>query len=358
MLDRTAKWNFHPSRDTRRSLNIVVVGGGAGGVELALSMHHRLTNEIAKRGETDKSLINMSLVSRSSVICSSHSKRVSDIFARVLKERGIKVYLNTEATAGDGEVLCSDGNRLPFDECIWCTQGAAQGWIKQSGFDVDENGFMAVNTHLESTNTPDCFAGGDIMSIVGHPRPKAGVFAVMAGMPLAINLKKRCEGQALTDADRYIPQERFLGLLGLGDGNCIASRGSMALEGSYLFDLKDWIDRKWMYVYKEGLPDMDTMMPPPPVPSLAAVAAGAEALAVLEAAPMRCGGCGAKVGATALSNAMKVVAPRVVRRPEVIIRISPPFVFAALFCSCFPLCLLFGLTFFFFFSFFSHISGT
>jgi len=41
----------------------------------------------------------------------------------------------------------------------------------------------------------------------------------------------------------------FLGLLGTGDGNCIASKGSMALEGRYLWELKDWIDRKWMHVY-------------------------------------------------------------------------------------------------------------
>jgi selenide, water dikinase len=39
---------------------------------------------------------------------------------------------------------------------------------------------------------------------------------------------------------------------------------------------------------------------------------------------MRCGGCGAKVGATALAAAMAKVAPLVVRRPEVLMGVDSP----------------------------------
>jgi hypothetical protein len=88
----------------------------------------------------------------------------------------------------------------------------------------------------------------------------------------------------------------------------------MALEGRYLWDLKDWIDRKWMFNYTTGLPDMEDMMGDltPPVTKAAKVrnlrpgngsrasplgeqAAGERALAMLKEVPMRCGGCGAKV---------------------------------------------------------------
>lgn len=91
-----------------------------------------------------------------------------------------------------------------------------------------------------------------------------------------MNLRKRLEGLPLLDEDRYLPQKRFLGLLGTGDGGCVASRGNMALRGRYLWDLKDWIDRKWMHVYTAGLPDLEEMMAakqlaltggrPPPLP--------------------------------------------------------------------------------------------
>ena len=83
-------------------------------------------------------------------------------------------------------------------------------------------------------------------------RQKAGVFAVMAGMPLFLNLKKRLEGLKLDGAtDRYVPQTSFMGLIGTGDGGCFASKGRMALEGKCLWELKDWVDWRWMHVYSE-----------------------------------------------------------------------------------------------------------
>lgn len=80
------------------------------------------------------------------------------------------------------------------------------------------------------------FAAGDIASVAGHSRPKAGVFAVMAGMVLSINLRAALRGEPLVT---YWPQTSFLGLLGLGDGGCIASRGALATEGRWLWELKD-----------------------------------------------------------------------------------------------------------------------
>ena len=159
-----------------------------------------------------------------------------------------------------------------------------------------------------------------------------------------INCAKVLEGGTLGAVDEYVPQSLFLGLLGTGDGSCVASRGSMALEGrvsdvgaccfsgylfgeepsskparskaffygvatcicsyQYLWDLKDWIDRKWMYNYTGGLPTMDDDESPRDIGKFqmprhannpVAASVGPEALAVLDAAPMRCGGCGAKV---------------------------------------------------------------
>jgi selenide,water dikinase len=292
-------------------LRLCVVGGGAGGVELALAMQHRLTQLLAARGLPPHAILRVSLVSRATTVLPSHSARVRGIFTRTLKARGVALVAGREVVRARPHCLeLSDGASVAFDECVWCTQGSAQGWVQRSGFDVDAGGFLQVNTHLQSTNSPDVFGAGDIASIAGYPRPKAGVFAVMAGMPLAVNLRKRLEGDRKLDA--YVPQVAFLGLLGLGDGGCVASRGRMALQGTDLWALKDWIDRKWMHVYTAGLPDMAAMHAhgagkDAATTNLVAAAAGPAALAALAAQPMRCGGCGAKVGATTLARAMKQV---------------------------------------------------
>ena len=122
--------------------------------------------------------------------------------------------------------------------------------------ELDGGGFIAVQDTLESTNVPSVFAAGDVASVLAHPRPKAGVFAVRQGPPLADNLRRKLLAQPLVP---FEPQHTFLGLIGTGDGGCVASRANLALEGCWLWDLKDWIARTWMASYGELLPIMAEM---------------------------------------------------------------------------------------------------
>lgn len=58
---------------------------------------------------------------------------------------------------------------------------------------ADSEGFLAINEFLQSDGgPPNVFAVGDVASCRLHPRPKAGVFAVRQGSPLAENLR-RCD---------------------------------------------------------------------------------------------------------------------------------------------------------------------
>ncbi|CAE7947457.1 selD [Symbiodinium sp. KB8] len=290
------------------SRRLLVVGGGAGGFELAATMRARLTSELKRLNSTAR--ITVGLVTRSGLL-PQHTAGARCLAEKALKQRGIEVYTGYDVTRAEAGVLhCSDGKTLKYDDCIWCTQGSPQSWVASCGLCTDKDGFLLVDQQMRcrpkdaTLDIGHVFAGGDIASAEGHPRPKAGVFAVMAGMVLWINIRASLTCEKLVT---YWPQHSFLGLLNLGDGTCIASRGTLATEGAWLWGLKDWIDRRWMWNYFEGLPEMPASLDALSPGLAVAKAAGGATADLLKHSIMRCGGCGAKVGATTLERAMSRV---------------------------------------------------
>ena len=278
---------------------------------------------------------------------------------RILDEKGIMVKNNCDVknvvnVNGVNALNCANGEQIEFDEAIWCTQASPQAWLKDTGLSLDPDGFINVQSTLESTNVPDVFAAGDICCMVENPRLKAGVFAVRAGPPLVANLRRRAKGES--PLEKWVPQEQFLGIIGTGDEYAIASRGPLALEGEYLWTLKDNIDRVWMQGYQE-LPVMDMTKKrkkkkkgvlkngsggidddddddddddgdknddndddesDDEKTEQLAYAMGQEAIDLLTHSKMRCGGCGSKVGAQVLDRALRRVQHLINPRPEVV----------------------------------------
>jgi selenide,water dikinase len=254
-----------------------VVGGGAGGVELALAAQHRLTDLLGTPPE-------ITLVTREGLL-PSHNAAVRRRFEIILQERGIRILTdNPVVHVEPGRLIAADGTVIAFDEALWVTQAAGAPWLGQTGLPLDERGFLVIDETLRSPADSAVFAAGDIATMPAHPRDKAGVYAVRAGPPLAENLRRALAGRRLR---RAVPQRRALALIGTGDGRAVASRGRHEAYGAMLWRLKNWIDRRWMRRYTE-LPDM-------------ALDLGGDA--------MRCGGCAAKVPAEVLGRVMARLDP-------------------------------------------------
>lgn len=298
--------------NSQGDFRIVVVGGGAGGVELALSTQHRLNGLLREQGDA-VSRLHYELHTDGPEILPTHNAGVRRRFGRVLGERGIAVHLNSKVVAVQRNgVHVESGEFRPADAVLWVTDAAAPDWPRESGLAVNQEGFIAVDRELRSISHPEVFAAGDVAAIP-DPRPKSGVFAVRQGPVLSENLRRAVTGRALKP---YRPQKNFLGLISTGDAYAVASRGHWSWEGRLLWAWKDWIDRRFMQRFN-ALPEMTQEA----MPDLAGIA-DADAIRELSTLAMRCGGCGAKVGSTVLSRVINRL-PRQ-RRADVLIGLDSP----------------------------------
>ena len=282
---------------------IAVVGGGAGGVELTLALQYRLRKELRAAGR-DADALRFDLVTGDPEILPTHNVSVRRAFERVLAGRGVALHCGAEVDEVFADGLhTAAGATVAADEIIWVTRAGGAPWLRDTGLELDADGFIRVGDTLQSLSDPKVFAAGDVASMVHHPREKAGVFAVRQGRPLAENLRRAAEGRALA---RYLPQRSWLALISTGDRYAVASRGAMKLQGAWVWRWKDWIDRRFMRRFSE-LPQMEHA---PAQATQSTVALGAEESAqAISALAMRCGGCGAKVGATVLARALGALRP-------------------------------------------------
>ncbi len=293
-----SKWDalIEKLRSSTGEFRVMVVGGGAGGVELALSTQHRLQQVLQQAGEDPKRL-RYTLAAESERIMFMHNASVRTRFERIFAQRDIVIQTSSKvAEVKLDRVILSDGSALAADAVLWVTTAAAPAWPAEAGLAVDGDGFIKVDTTLRSLSHENIFAAGDIASLA-DPRPKSGVFAVRQGPVLAKNLKAAALGGRLRS---YRAQKKFLGLISTGDQYAIASRGGWSYESAWLWKLKNWIDVEFMRKFNQ-LPQMDEEQSPGFAPGIA----DAAALKELSTIAMRCGGCGAKVGASVLSRVMQ-----------------------------------------------------
>ena len=225
---------------------IAVIGGGAGGVELMLALRSRLPAELREAGG-DPAAMRFALVTDGEVLA-GHNGRVRAAFRHIFAERIIALHeYRRVAAVTTSAIALQDGEVIAADAVLVTTDAAAPAWFAGTGLALDPGGFIAVGPSLQSINDPDVFAAGDCAGMVETPRPKAGVYAVRAGPPLAANLRRRAMGEA---TEPWRPQRRHLALISTGERFAVASRGIIKMEGAWLWRLKDWIDRRWVDAYR------------------------------------------------------------------------------------------------------------
>lgn len=269
---------------SERSMRIAIIGAGAGGVELALSLHHRVHQAMGGRVPPTFSI----LTDKESILY-NHAPSVRRRLLQALKRRNIEVLTEHNVVRMSPNIMhCTNGTDVPFDAAIAVTFAAPARWITDTGLATNDDGFIRITQDLQSISHAQVFAAGDIAAIDDRPLPKAGVYAVRQGPALARNLRLYLRSDALRP---FRPQRRILALISTGAKRAVASYGALSIEGDWVWRWKDWIDQRWMLKYQ------DLRMKQEP---------GEGVTNELAPSPsMRCGGCGAKVSSTVLHNVLR-----------------------------------------------------
>ena len=291
---------------------VALVGAGAGGVELLLAAEHRLRHAVRHAG-FDASGLSFVLVSDVPNILPSFPAAFRARFHSILAARGIAVVTGAPVTAVEtGRLMLAGYGPLAADEILWTTQAAPARWLAKAGLPLDPRGFLKVDSMLRVIGQDDVFAAGDTIAFSDRELPKSGVYAVRAGPALADNIRRTLTGRSLR---RFKPQREALYLVSTGERHAVGTRNGVVVEGAWVWRWKDWIDRRFMRKYND-LPEMKVA--PAALPPLA----DREALKEISAIAMRCGGCGAKVGATVLTRALAGLIPAA--RADVVVGLDAP----------------------------------
>jgi pyridine nucleotide-disulfide oxidoreductase family protein len=222
-------WRDLEALAAQRPLSVAMIGGGAAGAELAMAIQHRL----AERAR-------VCIVTGGPPPLQAYLPDVRRLARAALKRHGITVFEDSCTAIGADHLLLGRGMRLQCDAPVIAIGPSAPPWLAGSGLALDAQGFVATGATLQSVSHAEVFAAGDVASRTDAAHPRSGVYAVRAGPPLALNLRRLLAGGVL---ERHTPQLRSLNLISCGERSAIASWGPFAAQGRWVWRWKDRIDR-------------------------------------------------------------------------------------------------------------------
>ncbi|MBN2638408.1 MAG: NAD(P)/FAD-dependent oxidoreductase [Bacteroidales bacterium] len=193
--------NCETEEERQKYLNIVVVGGGPAGVELAGSLAE-LKKYILPKDYHDLNFHNMKvyLFEAAPKILGAMREKSSETATRYLEKLNVEIRLNTAVKDYDGKkVLLTDGSELESETLIWTAGVAARRF---EGFPEETFGHanrLLVNEYSLVNGTKNIFAIGDIslMETEDTPKghPQVAQVAIQQGALLGKNLKRMVNNQ-------------------------------------------------------------------------------------------------------------------------------------------------------------------
>ncbi len=174
----------------RALLTILVIGGGATGVETAGSMRGILEHVIARDYPAlHKDELRVMLVEAGPKLLGHMPAAMAKLAASELRRAGVEILLNSKAAeVSPSGLRLEDGQTVAARTVIWATGVHASEIV--SGLDLPHGpgGSLLVNRCLQTAPFPEVFAIGDNAHVENAPVPLLAATAVQQGEWVAANI--------------------------------------------------------------------------------------------------------------------------------------------------------------------------
>ncbi len=224
----------------QRVIDIVIVGAGATGVELAAELHNT-TRVLAAYGLDHfdpEQQIRISIVEAAPRILAGLPEHLADATLEILKQLKVAVYTGERVTSVKADGLaCGSGRALHADFVVWAAGVRAPAVLGTlDGLEVNRLNQLVVHPTLQTSLDDNIFALGDCAACPwtdGRNVPPRAQSAHQQASHLVGNLKRRLAGSSL----RPFVYRDFGSLVSLGAFESVGtlmgfvSRGSVRVEG-------------------------------------------------------------------------------------------------------------------------------
>ncbi|MGJ7916252.1 NAD(P)/FAD-dependent oxidoreductase [Massilia sp. LXY-6] len=186
----------------RSGLDIVIIGGGATGVELAAELREASGAYAAygfNRLQVQRD-VRITLLEGAPRILAPLPEKVSASAARLLDERAIRVVPNCRVTRIERHrVTDQEGHVYPSDICVWAAGIRAPEFLASLGLPTNKGGAIEVDSHLRVKGVEGVYALGDCAACTdgdGKPVPPRAQAAHQQAEYLLKTFMNMASGQA------------------------------------------------------------------------------------------------------------------------------------------------------------------
>ena len=220
--------------EQERLMTIVIIGGGATGVELAGAFAELTRHVLAKDfRRIDPRRAKIILLEGSSRVLANLPKDLSQSAARQLQNLGAQIRVSSPVqNIRAGEVELKTGEIIRAGNIVWAAGVSASPLTQKLGAELDRGGRVKVNPDLSVPGHPEIFAIGDLALVMEkNGKPVPGVSP--AAMQMARHVAKIIDNElSKNDSPRAAFKYFDKGTMAtIGRSKAVAQIGKIHLHG-------------------------------------------------------------------------------------------------------------------------------